>query len=354
MFSVIIPIYNEEIYLKDAIDSVMFQTEQSWELLLINDGSTDSTSEVCQKYATIDKRIKVFEKENSGVSDSRNLGLEAALGEWIIFLDADDWLEVSFLSEFKKSIMEFTFDLYICNYFVAFNEKQRKCMPRITATKIEHFKYNEMADMMLRQSDERIKEQYGYLRTVWAKCFKKEHIRKNKLTFCPELKIGEDRIFLLEYMKCIKNICFIQHPLYNYRDNPFSVTHSRKWIDNSQGKLYFLKAEEIVGDIVEETAKAALWFETAKTDWNRLTVSDIGIIQKLKIYRELMQDELYIRFSKKNSYTYLGTKKNIYMFLIRNRAALFMMILNYYSINKMKAKAWLTKSLFTLKGNDQL
>lgn len=93
MLSVIVPVYNAEEYLRKCIDSILCQTYSDLELLLINDGSTDSSGYVCDEYAVIDDRVRVIHKENGGVSSTRNLGLGLAKGEWITFVDADDWIE---------------------------------------------------------------------------------------------------------------------------------------------------------------------------------------------------------------------------------------------------------------------
>src|SRR5690606_22590995 len=88
--SVIIPVYNTENYLRECLDSILAQTFTDFEVLLINDGSTDSSGKICDEYAEKDSRIKVFHKENGGVSSARNLGLDNAKGEWICFVDSDD------------------------------------------------------------------------------------------------------------------------------------------------------------------------------------------------------------------------------------------------------------------------
>lgn len=339
MFSIIMPIYNGELYLDYAITSVISQSEGSWELIVINDGSTDSSSEKCKKYVEEDNRIRLIEKEKSGVSDSRNKGLEMAKGKWIVFLDSDDWFEKNFLYELKRKINELSYDFYICNYYNAIDNRKKIRERDITFDKMEHVIFSEMANASLRQSQWRKKEYYGNLRTVWAKCFKKEKVNTNHIRFCSRLTVGEDMIFVLEYMKYIKNICFINCPLYNYRYNLFSVMHSRKWNDNAQGKLYFYKAEEIVGDIVGEGAKADLWLETAEEDWRVLYESNIGFSHAIKIFRSLMIDELYIRFSQKDIFAYSSIKQRIYMELIRKKAAFSLMLLSYCRAKKCRLKS---------------
>ena len=98
--SVIVPVYNTEKFLQRCIDSVLAQTYQDFELLLIDDGSKDSSDTICDEYAAQDTRVKVFHKENGGVSSARNVGLDNARGEWITFVDSDDYIEENYLQTF--------------------------------------------------------------------------------------------------------------------------------------------------------------------------------------------------------------------------------------------------------------
>ena len=104
MISVIIPVYNTEQYLRRCIDSVLAQTYKDFELLLIDDGSKDSSGAICDEYAAQDTRVRVFHKENGGVSSARNIGLDYAQGEWVTFVDADDYIEENFLKSFEGNL----------------------------------------------------------------------------------------------------------------------------------------------------------------------------------------------------------------------------------------------------------
>ena len=97
--SVIVPVYNTEKYLHRCVDSILAQTFTDFELLLIDDGSTDSSGAICDEYAQKDSRVRVFHKENGGVSSARNLGLDKAKGKWVTFVDSDDWIKESFLNK---------------------------------------------------------------------------------------------------------------------------------------------------------------------------------------------------------------------------------------------------------------
>ena len=105
LVSIIVPVYNAERYLHRCIDSVLAQTYTNFELLLINDGSKDNSGEICDKYAVKDSRIRVFHKENGGVSSARNMGIDEAKGEWLSFIDSDDWIEPTMYEKMLQELI---------------------------------------------------------------------------------------------------------------------------------------------------------------------------------------------------------------------------------------------------------
>ena len=119
--SIIVPVYNAEKFLRRCIDSILAQTYTDFELLLIDDGSKDSSGSICDKYAAKDERIRVFHKENGGVSSARNLGLDHAQGEWVTFVDADDYIEENFLKSFEGNLDA---DLVVGNAVLINNENR--------------------------------------------------------------------------------------------------------------------------------------------------------------------------------------------------------------------------------------
>ena len=107
LISIIVPIYNVEKYLRQCLDSIMNQTYQNFECLLINDGSPDNSANICREYVDKDSRFKYFEKENGGVSSARNLGIEYSKGEYITFIDSDDWVDSDYLELLYMKINEY-------------------------------------------------------------------------------------------------------------------------------------------------------------------------------------------------------------------------------------------------------
>jgi len=117
--SIIVPVYKVEDYLQRCIDSILEQTFTNWELILIDDGSPDKSGKICDEYAQRDNRVRVFHKENGGVSAARNEGLIQAKGEWITFIDSDDYVDKTFLEDFGLS--RYKADIYLEGYQVEKN-----------------------------------------------------------------------------------------------------------------------------------------------------------------------------------------------------------------------------------------
>ncbi len=116
--SVIVPVYNAEKYLHRCVDSILAQTFKDFELLLIDDGSKDRSGEICDEYAQKDERVKVWHKENGGVSSARNVGLDNARGEWLTFSDSDDWLEPNAFAYYDEMTRKHPFDYLYCGYYL--------------------------------------------------------------------------------------------------------------------------------------------------------------------------------------------------------------------------------------------
>ncbi|MDH8700772.1 glycosyltransferase involved in cell wall biosynthesis [Dysgonomonadaceae bacterium PH5-43] len=199
--SVIIPVYNVEKYLDKCIQSVLNQTFADFELLLINDGSKDGSGAICDKYAQEDSRVKVFHKENGGVSAARNLGLDNAKGEWVCFVDSDDFIledSLNILEDLDKSNK----DIYMFKTSILQG-----------GVIIE----NEYSNKNVKQTNE-----------LWKYIFKKEIIDTKKIRFIG-IKYGEDYNFISKYFLYVRTGQFIDEFVYVYRkDNPSSAMNKVK------------------------------------------------------------------------------------------------------------------------------
>lgn len=222
--SVIVPVYNVENYLTKCIDSILSQTFIDYELLLINDGSTDSSGAICDRYADIDKRIKVIHQINSGVSLTRNKGLNEARGEYISFIDADDWIDtttyeevLSYTLNFNSEVTLFGYKIINCNNIILvpvlgeigeLNSKDKyKLISSIIGKK-------EFASQI----------QMG---SIWNILFKRKIITALRFK---QIRFAEDKLFLLELLIIANHISVYPKCLYNYRTNINSAT--RKYFES--------------------------------------------------------------------------------------------------------------------------
>ena len=188
MISIIVPVYNTEKYLDRCIQSILAQTYTDFELLLINDGSTDSSGAICDKYAERDSRVRVFHKENGGASSARNVGLDNAKGEWVTFCDSDDWVYSGWLENYdvtNNSIYDLICQGIECSKRLSINDTCDKYSFDFSGT---------IKDGLL------LLKEYNIIGYTVIKLFKKNVIEKYKIRFDERLKFKEDEVFVLNYM----------------------------------------------------------------------------------------------------------------------------------------------------------
>lgn len=202
--SIVVPVYNAEKYLTQCIDSILSQDFTNFELLLINDGSKDSSGSICDIYAQKDKRIKVFHKENGGVSSARNLGIDKAQGEYITFIDSDDYINSDFISTLTSS----TADLVVTGCKVLNNNKSIKYK----------YTYKESILSTSQNIADCLSQTLNQLPfwAPWCKLFKLEIIRQHAIYFNTQIKQFEDSIFLHTYLLYCQTIAIRSGTAYNY------------------------------------------------------------------------------------------------------------------------------------------
>lgn len=248
-FSIIIPIYNTSKYITECVDSILKQTYKNYEIILINDGSTDNSLEIINKLYKKLKNVKIIDKKNTGVSDSRNIGIKRAIGEWIIFVDSDDWLDANTLLKLDKIIDK---DPKIET--IIFGLKKVFENGRILSDNFESsYVTNKIAlyDYTLSEKyTKKNKKFYGSCSGIGGKAFCKNTLIKNDIFF-PNLNYCEDTYFNLVAYRCSKKIYIFNENLYFYRFHSDSVTHKYNYhlYDNSVNFLKiideFLKEENI-------------------------------------------------------------------------------------------------------------
>ncbi len=205
--TIIIPIYNVEKYLREAIESAINQTYKNLEIILVDDGSTDNSGRICDEYISVDERIKVIHKKNGGLSDARNAGLDNCTGEYIMFLDSDDFLEPDAVENMHKEIVEKDADYVIGNYINATEEGEKWEKPVFDLEKYKPFKlsiHDYMNSFFIMNS------------SVCNKIFKKEFIDELNLRFVVGLP-AEDAIFTTYCFIKSEKVYYIPNLVFNYR-----------------------------------------------------------------------------------------------------------------------------------------
>ena len=203
--SVIVPVYKAEQYLHRCVDSILAQSFTDFELILVNDGSPDNCGAICDEYATKDSRVRVFHKENGGVSSARNLGLDNATGEWITFCDADDYVTPDWLMAYSDAMVDNT-DLAIQGYHIIDSDKNVvKHLPSQKCNTIED-KQKLIVSLMCQGV-------YGYL---WVKLFRRQLVEQNNIRFDTQSAFREDEQFFSKYLEYITTFCCIDKENYFY------------------------------------------------------------------------------------------------------------------------------------------
>lgn len=210
--SVIIPIYNAEKFLEKCIDSVIKQTFDQYELILVNDGSIDDSPKICQHYSTLDERIVLVHQENKGVSSARNKGIKISKGKYITFIDSDDVIDNDFLKDSVNCVEHYQSDLYVSGIFME-NWASDKLLNSI------EYKIRKSKVMTTKTLFEKMEIDYPFIciNGPWCKLYKKSIIKKYNLLFDESMVCGEDTIFNLNYLKLANNIIFSEKSYYHYR-----------------------------------------------------------------------------------------------------------------------------------------
>lgn len=260
--SVVIPVFNIEDYIGKCLDSVLAQTYQNYEVIVVDDGSTDGTPDVCDEYARKDDRIRVIHKKNEGVSVARNTGIDIATGDYFLFFDGDDFMEPYTMEELCAVAMEKQADTVIYGYHRYEDGKVKEtCYPRFEKEMYESeeivqqvlpafigLSYSKINDWLNHKQDALYVENPALWRTMTsAKVIKENHIR-----FLPGLKVGEDTLFISAYLSYAKR-CYVQQKCYYYlvtRETSTIFVYEKRPLQKLEGKKYQLSARvELTEDI---------------------------------------------------------------------------------------------------------
>lgn len=278
LISIVIPVYNVEKYLDECIQSLQKQTYTNIEIILVDDGSTDNSGMICDKYAKTDFRIKVIHKQNGGMSDARNVGIDNATGKYIQFIDSDDYFKEDLIESLYKDICENNADIALCSHYIVTGNN---ITTDATYEKRMYTREEVIQEFLL---DTKIR---AY---VWNKLFKKSLFDEIKF---PVGRVFEDQLIIPKLFAKADKIILNDIPLYYYRQREGSVLHNQ----TKELRIAYIEAAFEMHDYVKTKVKNIEKFcnyNIAHIAIN--TYNDIGLFKMYDLAEEKIVQELYFKF----------------------------------------------------------
>lgn len=333
--SIIVPVYNVEKYLEQCIKSIIEQTLKEIEIILINDGSTDKSIEICNEYAKFDKRITVIDKKNTGVSDTRNVGIDIATGEYIMFVDSDDWLEKQACElAYDEAEKEKADSVIFCYY----RESSSGTLKKDIFNKEKDIFENEdlKKDILiptLGLIDEKLKkpQRLDTLVPVYAKIYKTNIIKSNNIRYMDLSKIpSECLLFNFDYYLKSNKVVFIRKYLYHYRRNNIcSVTKGyrekllEKWIFWIE---YMKKRKEFENEDFKKALNSRICFSVIPLSGN--VIKQKKFVKLYKEMKRILNHKYYVEAYKKLEFKYFPLHWKIYFYLAKKRMVFLFCIMS--------------------------
>ena len=303
--SVIIPVYNVKRYLKTCLDSVVNQSFQDFEVICVNDGSTDGSLEILKQYADNHDNIKIITKNNGGLGSARNAGLDACLGDYIFFLDSDDYIDVNALEKLYENAISNGSDL-VFNKIARFNDQNNIDYKRPGYDFYKTFKDDDFSNLTFDYKDIK-KHVLNSSFSAWSKLYNKSFLDKfDDFTF-PQGIAYEDVLFHVKAVTRANRMSYVNEFLYFYRNNPNSI------VNNNNGFDIFT-----VVDSVEDYLKANNLTDEFEEEFKKFKIAQITN------YVLISQSDDYFQFAKKEIEDINLDDKSV---LYRNRRKLYELFL---------------------------
>lgn len=326
--TLVVPVYKiKEEYLKKCLDSILKQTDEHWEAILVDDGSPDNSGSICDEYANRDNRFVVYHQENQGVSVARNKGIDNAKYEWVTFIDPDDWIDLKTVELINEQLKNHDPDILTFGYA---REFKNLSVPEY----LIHSNGRVTDELLL---DMRLAPLYRLLinnqihpytiNAIWNKVYKVSYLNQYNIRFEPAARKGQDRVFNLYALDKTDNICYLDELLYHYRNdnedsivnryNPNTVKYSQvvlklmfNWIlDNQKEEIYL--------------SRLNCWICTRLQEYMRLyyfnkkhIVSYSSVKQELDA---LLSTEPYLSAFQSVDWNALSKEERIFVFFVKNR-----------------------------------
>lgn len=335
LISIIIPVYNTSKYLEKCINSLVNQTYKNIELIFVNDGSTDDSLEILNKYANTDKRIKVISQKNKGLSQARNTGLSCAAGDYIMFLDSDDWIDTAACKKAVETASEYNADIVMWSYIREYENKSKTTL--LFDDKIKTWNKNNISNIykrMIGPTKEELKnpEKIDSIVTAWGKIYKKDAIENIRFVDTKIIQT-EDTLFNILVFSKIKSAVYLPNTFSHYRkDNECSLTYKYKKSLPLQRKELF----RIIKNHLDKTNASSEYYEALN---NRICLSliSLGIMltndanlsfnNKYKELKNVFKMSPYKYSLKKFRISYLPIHWKVFFLLAKTHSALLLILL---------------------------
>ena len=287
IISIIVPVYNAQAHLRQCLASIRAQRMTDWEAILVDDGSTDGSAAICDETANADPRFTVIHKQNAGVSNARNDGIEAAKGDYLMFIEADDLVTENYCSEMLEAAKRFDADLVLCG-FDRFNDEWEKHVQLVRNYAVL---FRDAKDFLLLYTESRT-NMFGV--SIWAKLFRTDLIKNGNLRFDPSISYEEDCNFIADCVPHLQRIVALGESMYRYRQQEESLSKGyrrdtfRFLVHGYNRRCALLKRyglEEYLSN-----AKG-IFFGVVKNACIKIANSDLPHAEKLREYEALLAFE---------------------------------------------------------------
>ncbi len=266
--SVIVPVYNVGKYVGKCLESILGQTFNDYEAIVVDDGSTDDSSKICDAFAQRDARIKVFHIPNGGVSGALNVGIRHASGEWLYFVDGDDWIEKNALERMMLNVQKNTsIDVLCFNNFVNTNVEERNVAAQERLWQGRQVEILLAATIFPKYIEKKYHTVLPVIRCRWSKLIRKKVVDDNNIFFKPELTLGQDADFCANVFAVSNNVLMTNEYLYHYRsfESSNSNKYREKWTHLGYRISYLSMNEKISWNKDFNEVKSLLILSLVKT-----------------------------------------------------------------------------------------
>lgn len=339
LISIIVPVYNVEKYLRECLDSLINQTYKNIEIIIVDDGSTDNSGKICDEYEKKNKNIKVIHKENEGLGFARNTGLENIHGEYVTFVDSDDYVDNNFIEELYKNITIKNAD--VCKSgFKRIDDNHNT----LSIRKYDDYTYNEKETkytFLPRMIGSLPDKKDSIEMCVCGALYKTSYILDYKIKFPSErVLISEDLFFNIDYTQNINKACTIDYVGYNYRYNPSSLTKKYRKDRFEASKYFYLELKkklEFLGyDDVTLLRLSRIFFIYIEIciSQEKFQVSNRKYKDSLRTIYNICNDPLIQDVINYYPINRLGIKQKIFIYLIKYKCANILYILSTMNIIK--------------------